>query len=107
VFVITFLVQCILRLVGKHPPFADFQMRYPARRLSIKIERFSEMNFTTWKSLLLPLVLVATGIFILAGADLGLVSLDRVQNLWPAALILVGLVELFSDGAADERGQHE
>jgi hypothetical protein len=60
-----------------------------------------------WKGLLLPLVLMATGAAVLAGADFGLVSLDRVQNLWPAAIILVGLVELLSDDSSAQRGQHE
>ena len=61
----------------------------------------------TWKNLLLPVVLMATGAIVLASADFGLVSLDRVQNLWPAALILVGLVELLSEDTSAQRGQHE
>ncbi len=61
----------------------------------------------TWKNLLLPVVLMATGAIVLASADFGLVSLDRVQNLWPAALILVGLVELLSEDSSAQRGQHE
>ena len=47
-----------------------------------------------WESLVLPLVLMFTGLLVLCGADAGLLSLDRVQNLWPAAIILVGLAEL-------------
>jgi hypothetical protein len=65
------------------------------------------MRTKNWDDLLLPLVLVATGTLVLAGANLGLVSLDRVQDLWPAAIVLVGLVELFSDESAKERGQHD
>jgi len=60
-----------------------------------------------WMSLLLPVVLMVTGVLVLAGADVGMVSLDRVRDLWPAALILVGLVELLSEGSSVERGQHE
>jgi hypothetical protein len=47
-----------------------------------------------WESLILPLVLMITGLLVLFGADTGLLSLDRIQNLWPAAIILVGLAEL-------------
>jgi hypothetical protein len=58
-----------------------------------------------WESLLLPILLMVTGAVVLAGADLGLVSLDRVKDLWPAAIILVGLVELLSDDSPVEREQ--
>jgi len=74
-------------------------------RFSIE-SRMNEMR-VTWKNLLLPVVLMATGAIVLASADFGLVSLDRVQNLWPAALILVGLVELLSEDTSAQRGQHE
>jgi membrane protein CcdC involved in cytochrome C biogenesis len=74
-------------------------------RFSIE-SRMNEMR-VTWKNLLLPVVLMATGAIVLASADFGLVSLDRVQNLWPAALILVGLVELLSEDSSAQRGQHE
>jgi len=60
-----------------------------------------------WKSLLLPVVLMLTGAFVLAVAAYGLISLDRLQNLWPAAIILVGLVDLFTEGSSAERGQHD
>lgn len=65
------------------------------------------MRIRNWSDLLLPLVLVATGAVVLAGADFGWVSLDKVQNLWPAAIVLVGLVELFGDESAGRRGQHD
>jgi hypothetical protein len=60
-----------------------------------------------WKSLLLPVVLILTGALILTVAGYGLVSLDRVQNLWPAALILVGLADLFTEGPSTDEGRHE
>ena len=78
-----------------------------SRRIRFSIEsRLNEMR-VAWKNLLLPVVLMATGAIVLASADFGLVSLDRVQNLWPAALILVGLVELLSEDTSAQRGQHE
>jgi prepilin signal peptidase PulO-like enzyme (type II secretory pathway) len=60
-----------------------------------------------WKSLLLPVVLMLTGIAVLVIAADGLVSLDRVQNLWPAAIILVALADLFTEGPAADRDEHE
>jgi hypothetical protein len=47
-----------------------------------------------WEGLALPIILMLTGLVLLAGGGLGVVSLDRIQNLWPSALILVGLSEL-------------
>jgi hypothetical protein len=60
-----------------------------------------------WKSLILPVVLLLTGTFVLAIAAYGLVSLDRVQNLWPVAIILVGLADLFTEGPSGGRDEHE
>jgi hypothetical protein len=49
-----------------------------------------------WETIALALVLMITG-FILLGGDLfGVLSLDRIQNLWPVALILTGVIDLFS-----------
>jgi hypothetical protein len=31
---------------------------------------------------------------LLAGDGFGLLSLDRIQNLWPVAVILIGLADL-------------
>jgi len=56
-----------------------------------------------WESLLVPAVLMLTGVLVLAGADFGVVSLDRIKDLWPAAIILVGLADLLPEGSR-ERG---
>ncbi|HEY3936377.1 MAG TPA: hypothetical protein VGL97_03055 [Bryobacteraceae bacterium] len=47
-----------------------------------------------WEGMALPLVLMVTGLILIAGDHFGLLSLDRIQNLWPMAVILVGLAEL-------------
>ncbi len=47
-----------------------------------------------WQGVALPLVLMVTGAILLAADRLGTISLDRVSNFWPMAIILVGLVEL-------------
>ena len=49
---------------------------------------------TNWQDLALPVVLLITGIILLGGDWIGLLSLDRIQNLWPVSFILVGLIEL-------------
>jgi len=63
---------------------------------------------TDWETFGLAIVLIATG-FVLVGGDLvGLLSLDRIQNLWPAALILVGMIDLLGHGErpADKAIRH-
>jgi len=58
---------------------------------------------TDWEGILLPIVLMVTGLILLAGDRFGFLSLDRIQNLWPVAVILVGLAELMPSGEAPER----
>ena len=54
-----------------------------------------------WESIMLPVILIVTGLVLVAASCFGIVSLDRIQNLWPVALILVGLSEMIpsSDSA--------
>jgi hypothetical protein len=111
-FVILFLVQCNPPLVGKHPLFADFRLHYTQIPLSIKVEvimRSKQISAppSEWQSLLPGVVLILTGLLILAIAAYGLLSLDRVRDLWPAAIILVGLADLLTESPSAERGQHE
>ncbi|MBV9405296.1 MAG: hypothetical protein JO211_08120 [Acidobacteriaceae bacterium] len=47
-----------------------------------------------WESIALPIVLMITGIVLLGGDLAGMLSLDRIQNLWPLALVTIGLAEL-------------
>jgi hypothetical protein len=53
-----------------------------------------------WEDIALPIILMVTGLVLLGGSGLGMVSLDRIQNLWPVALILVGLSELSPSGGS-------
>lgn len=54
-----------------------------------------------WESIALPIILMLTGLVLLVSSGLGVVSLDSIQNLWPEALVLVGLTELIpSSGSA-------
>ena len=47
-----------------------------------------------WEALTLAFVLILTGFVLLAGDAIGVLSLDRIQNYWPVALITFGLIEL-------------
>ena len=47
-----------------------------------------------WVTVAVPIVLMLAGIVLLIGSWLGLLSLDRIQNLWPGAVIVIGLAEL-------------
>lgn len=52
---------------------------------------------TDWETVAVAVILIVTG-FILLGGDLfGILSLDRIQNLWPVALIAVGMIDLLAD----------
>lgn len=53
-----------------------------------------------WESLGLPLVLMLTGLVLIIGNWLGVLSLDRIQYLWPGAVIVIGLAELMPMSAA-------
>lgn len=55
-----------------------------------------------WQSLAVPVVLILTGLLLMAGEALGLVSSWRIENLWPIAVLLIGLGELLP-GLADGR----
>jgi hypothetical protein len=55
------------------------------------------------ESLILPVILLLTGLILIGGDRVGILSLDRIQNLWPVALILVGLSDLLTSGG-DETG---
>jgi hypothetical protein len=66
------------------------------------MERNREANWKqNWESIALPIILMLTGLTLLVASGFGVVSLDRIQNLWPEALVLVGLTELIpSSGSA-------
>ncbi len=51
-----------------------------------------------WETIGLAIVLMITGFVLLGGDFVGMLSLDRIQNLWPVAIIAIGLAELPSSG---------
>lgn len=53
-----------------------------------------------WVSIALPIVLIFTGLLLVGGDILGMLSLDRIQNFWPVALIAIGLAELLPAGGS-------
>jgi hypothetical protein len=50
-----------------------------------------------WKGIVLPVVLVMAGLILVGGDLLGALSLDRIQNYWPVAVIVVGLADLVAE----------
>ena len=57
--------------------------------------RFSQSD---WEAIVVAVVLMLSGLVLLGGDYLGVLSLDRIQNLWPLAVITVGLADLVSVG---------
>ncbi len=55
------------------------------------------------ESLILPVILLLTGLILIGGDRVGILSLDRIENLWPMALILTGLSEMLTSG--DEQAE--
>lgn len=51
---------------------------------------------TDWETVAVAIILMATGLILLGGDMAGILSLDRIQNLWPVALIAAGVIDLFS-----------
>lgn len=64
-------------------------------------DRLFKTEKASWQDIAMPFVLMAVGIVVAAGTYLGLLSLDRVQNLWPAAFLLAVIVELVPAGGLD------
>lgn len=53
-------------------------------------------RYTDWETVAIAIVLMATGLTLLGGNLFGILSLDRIQNLWPVALIAVGIIDLLA-----------
>jgi hypothetical protein len=49
-----------------------------------------------WQDVAAPLVLLLTGLLLTSGVCMQWLSLEKMQNLWPAALLLAGLVKVVS-----------
>lgn len=58
---------------------------------------------TDWETLGVAIVLMATGLILIGGDWLGWLSLDRIQNLWPAALIVIGMIDLLGHAGHTRR----
>lgn len=75
-------------------------------RISLRLNMKRRKQSVSWKqmeSIGLPLVLLFTGLILIGGDRIGVLSLDRVQNLWPVALILVGLSDFLASGEDTSR----
>ena len=56
-----------------------------------------------WPNLAVPVVLILTGLLLMTGEGLGFLSGVRVENLWPMAVLLIGLSELSPDLAEGQK----
>jgi hypothetical protein len=97
---------------GNRTALADLHVKPPAQKNKMAIEatemgRNDKMQSISWESLLLPIVLMITGFVLLGAARFGTISLDRVENFWPMAIILVGLVELIPSEDTEQRASNE
>jgi hypothetical protein len=63
------------------------------------MKQAGESEGLTWHDLGLPCVLLLTGLLLIALNWFGLLSLERIQNLWPTSIILTGIVELVPVGS--------
>lgn len=52
---------------------------------------------TDWETIAVAVILMVTGFVLLGGDACGILSLDHIQNLWPVSLIVVGVVDWFSN----------
>jgi hypothetical protein len=92
--------------VGCSRHLADFRMPGAPMVLNIELERknMDHTKYTNvdreWQTLAMPVVLILTGLLLITGEGLGILSIVRVENLWPLAVLLIGLSEL-SPGLAD------
>lgn len=46
-----------------------------------------------WAATAIPVALIVTGLVLVGGDWLGILSLDGIRNFWPLALITVGILE--------------
>jgi len=63
------------------------------------------MNRKELETLILPVILLLTGLILIGGDRVGILSLDRIQNLWPVARILVGLSDLLASSPDEQTSQ--
>lgn len=50
-------------------------------------------RFSDLEMIAIALIWIATGLILVGGDLFGILSLDRIENLWPLALIMVGAVD--------------
>ena len=60
------------------------------------MKRSQKKQSSSFEALVLPVVLLLTGLILIGGDRVGILSLDRIQNLWPMALIIVGLSDFLA-----------
>ncbi len=69
------------------------------------LSRRNDWRRNQWQDIALPIVLMVTGLILLGGDYLGMLSLDRIQNLWPLALIVIGFLDLAPRNTTNSAGK--
>lgn len=54
-------------------------------------------GYTDWETIAVAVILLVTGCILIGGDLAGVLSLDRIQNLWPVAIIAVGIIDLLDN----------
>ena len=88
---------------GSNRQLADYLMNQTTIDSSIDLRMV--MKRREFEGLILPLVLLLTGLILVGGDRMGILSLDRIQNLWPMALILIGLTDFLDSSNAEPGAQ--
>ena len=60
-------------------------------------------NENGWEVFAIAITLIITGLILFGGDWAGILSLERIQNLWPVALIAIGAGELVAERAKRAR----
>ena len=79
----------IYRINGELP------LRGPYDRIKMQLKQIYAPE-SPWETVAISIVLIVTGTILLGGDYVGLLSLDNVRNLWPLALIAIGVMDLHS-----------
>lgn len=56
-----------------------------------------------WEAVAIPVALIVTGLILIGGDLMGVLSLDGIRNYWPMALISVGILELLAPSDSHRR----
>ncbi|MBV9762927.1 MAG: hypothetical protein JO340_20370 [Acidobacteriaceae bacterium] len=59
-------------------------------------------RFGDLETIAIAIIWIVTGLILVGGDFVGILSLDRIANLWPVALIMVGAVDFVLQDEASQ-----